>query len=226
MCIKRIVLTMYESFSVNYNKNIKSLFKYHIIFTKRNIMKRQLSFREYRRIDLILWAVMLTIFEAVIIKASNGWFYDQPFTVSLAAVMTSIVYMRWGVWGGIHAALSGFVFCLFSGGTLNQYIIYTVGNLCSLPAAFLLKKLGHEKVRTGQYLGLIFPALVLVLMQAGRAVVSMLLGASPSGALGFFTTDALSMLFTLIIIWIVRKLDGVYEEQKHYLLRIHEENAA
>lgn len=187
-------------------------------------MKRQLSFKEYRRIDLALWAVMLAVFEAVIIKASNSWFYDQPFTVSLAAVMTSIVYMRWGFWGGIHAALSGFVFCLFSGGTVNQFMIYTAGNLCSLPAVFLLKKLGHEKVRTGQYLSLIFPALVLILMQAGRAAVSIILGARPSGTLGFFTTDALSMLFTLVIIWIVRRLDGIYEEQKHYLLRIHKDD--
>lgn len=188
-------------------------------------MKKQLSFKEYRRIDLAIWAAMLVIFEGIIIKASNSWFADQPFTVSLAAVLTSIVYMRWGAWGGIHAALSGFAFCLFSGGTVNQYMIYTAGNLVSLSAVLLLKRIGSEKVRAGQYLSLIFPALVLVLMQAGRALVSLLLGASPSGALGFFTTDALSMLFTLLIIWTVRRLDGVYEDQKHYLLRIHKEEA-
>ena len=39
--------------------------------------------------------------------------------------------------------------------------------------------------------------------------------------LGFFTTDSLSLLFTFVIIWIARKLDGVYEDQKHYLLRIN-----
>lgn len=189
-------------------------------------MKRQRSFQEYRRIDLSLWAVMLVVFEAIIIRASNSWFYDQPFTVSLAAVMTSIVYMRWGAWGGLHAVLSGFVFCLFSGGTISQCIIYMLGNLFSLPAVLLLKKLGHERVREGQYLSLIFPALVLLLMQAGRALVSIALGARPAGTVGFFTTDALSMLFTLVIIWIVRRLDGIYEEQRHYLLRINEEKRA
>lgn len=187
-------------------------------------MKRQISLKEYRRIDLALWAVILVVFEAIIIKASNSWFYDQPFTVSLAAAITSIVYMRWGVWGGFHAALSGFAFCLFSGGTVNQFMIYTAGNLFSLLAVLFLKKLGKEKVRTGQFLHLIFPALVLVLMQMGRAVMAVLLGANPAGILGFFTTDSLSMLFTLVIIWIVRRLDGVYEDQKHYLLRMQEEN--
>ncbi len=187
-------------------------------------MKKRISLNGYRRIDLALWAVILVIFEAVIIKASNSWFYDQPFTVSLAAAITSIVYMRWGVWGGIHAALSGFAFCLFSGGTVNQFMIYTAGNLFSLPAVLVLKAVGKERVRTGQFLHLIFPALVLVFMQAGRAVVALILGAAPAGVLGFFTTDSLSMLFTLLIIWIVRRLDGVYEDQKRYLLRIQEGN--
>ncbi|MCC8059623.1 MAG: hypothetical protein LIO81_02095 [Clostridiales bacterium] len=186
-------------------------------------MKKQISFQEYRRIDLLLWAVMLMLFETIIIKASNSWFADQPFTVSLAGAMTAIVYMRWGAWGGIHAALSGFVFCLFSGGTVNQYIIYTAGNLFSLASVPLLKRIGCERVREGQYLCLLFPALVLFLMQTGRAAVAVVLGAEPAAALGFYTTDALSMLFTLVIIWIVHRLDGVYEEQRHYLLRIQEE---
>lgn len=188
-------------------------------------MKRQISLKEYRRIDLALWGVILAVFETIIIKASTGWFADQPFTVSLAAAMTSIVYMRWGAWGGIHAALAGFVFCLFSGGTVNQFMIYVAGNLFSLGAVLMLKRFGSERVRTGQYLFLIFAALVQILMWTGRAAVSILLGTSPAIAAGFFTTDVLSMLFTLMIIWTVRKLDGVFEDQKHYLLRIHSEDA-
>lgn len=186
-------------------------------------MKRQISIKEYRSIDLALWGVMLAVFETIIVKASTSWFPDQPFTVSLAAAMTSIVYMRWGALGGIHAALAGFVFCLFSQGTVSQFLIYVAGNLFSLGAVPVLKKLGAETVRTGTYLKLLFPALVQILMWAGRAVVSMVLGAEAGMAAGFFITDALSMLFTLMIIWSVRKLDGVYEDQKHYLLRINEE---
>ena len=86
----------------------------------------------------------------------------------------------------------------------------------------LLKAWGKERVRTG-HLSLIFPLLVQVLMQAGRAAAALLMGAEPANTVGFFTTDSLSLLFTFVIIWIARKLDGVYEDQKHYLLRIHAE---
>ena len=75
-------------------------------------------------------------------------------------------------------------------------------------------------MRTGN-LALVFPLLVQVLMQAGRAAAALLLGVEPADVVGFFTTDSLSLLFTFVIIWIARKLDGVYEDQKHYLLRIN-----
>ena len=183
-------------------------------------MKRQRTWKEYRAIDLTLLGLALAVFEFIIVRAANWWFPGQPFTVSLAAAITSIVYMRWGAWGAIHAVEAGAVFCLFSGATPQQYIIYCVGNLASVAAVLLLKALGKERVRTG-HLSLVFPILVQVLMQAGRAAAALLLGAAPGSVAGFFTTDSLSLLFTFVIIWIARKLDGVYEDQKHYLLRLH-----
>ncbi len=187
-------------------------------------MKRQLTLQEYRGIDLALFALMFAVFEFIIVRVANGQFFrDQAFTVSLAAAITSIVYMRWGWWGGIHAALAGALFCLYSGGTAEQYMIYTVGNLFSLPAVLWLKRAGPEKVRTGRWAAMLFPLAVIALMQGGRAVMSLLLGAPAGAALGFFTTDSLSILFTLVIVWIARRLDGVYEDQKHYLLRIQKE---
>ena len=185
-------------------------------------MKRQRTWKEYRAIDLALLAAALAVFEFIIVRAANWWFPGQPFTVSLAAAMTSIVYMRWGAWGAIHAVEAGFVFCFFSGASGKQFFIYCIGNLVSVLAVLLLKALGKERVRTG-HLSLIFPLLVQVLMQAGRAAAALLMGAEPANTVGFFTTDSLSLLFTFVIIWIARKLDGVYEDQKHYLLRIHAE---
>lgn len=184
-------------------------------------MKRQRTWKEYRAIDLTLLGLALAVFEFIIVRAANWWFPGQPFTVSLAAAITSIVYMRWGAWGVIHAVEAGFVFCLFSGGTGEQFVIYCAGNALSVLAVLLLKRLGKERVRTG-HLSLVFPLLVQVLMQAGRAAAALLLGAEPGSAAVFFTTDSLSLLFTFVIIWIARKLDGVYEDQKHYLLRVHD----
>lgn len=189
---------------------------------KRGIMEKRRTWKEYRAIDLGLLAAALAIFEFIIVRAANWWFPGQPYTVSLAAAVTSIVYMRWGAWGMLHAAEAGAVFCFFSGGGGEQYLIYCAGNLLSAFVPLLMKAAGKEKARTGG-LGLAFAALTLLLMQAGRAAAAIALGAAPAAAAGFFTTDSLSYVFTLVIIWIAQKLDGVYEDQKHYLLRLHAE---
>ena len=58
-------------------------------------------------------------------------------------------------------------------------------------------------------------------MQAGRAAVSLAFGTTPAAALGFITTDTVSYIFTVVILWITSRLDGMLEDQKHYLIRIN-----
>ena len=183
-------------------------------------MNKQRTLKQYRIIDLAFFALMLLVTEYLIVRAANYWFPAQPYTVSVAAALVSLVYMRWGWWGGIHAVLAGLVFCFFSAATRQQYLIYCGGNLLSLLAVYLLCRIGKEKVRTGR-LALLFPLLVQFLMILGRALLALALGIRLSEAAGFFTTDVLSFLFTFVIIWIARRLDGIYEDQKHYLLRLH-----
>ena len=185
-------------------------------------MERQRSIGEYRIIDIVIMGIMLAIFESLIVTASRSWFANQLYTASLAAALTSICYMRWGPWGAIYAVESAVVFCVFSSATQEQFVIYIIGNLFSLPIPFIMKKIGKEKVRTSE-LGLIFPMLVQLLMHVGRATVGLVLGHSLSEVLAFFTRDSLSYIFTFVIIWIARKLDGVYEDQIHYLLRLKEQ---
>lgn len=191
-------------------------------------MKRQLSLQEYRTIDLVLFAIILALFEFLIVRFAIFSYY----TVSLVAVITAVVYMRWGWWGAIHAVLGGVLFCAYYAGVAppdqpvraGQYIIYMVGNLFSLAAVPVLKKLGEERVRGSVLASLLFSLSVILLMQGGRAVVALVLGeATAQTAPGYFTGDAISVLFTLVVTWIVRRLDGVFEEQRHYLTRLQEE---
>ncbi len=192
-------------------------------------MKKQMTIQQYRAIDLLLFAAMLALFEFLIVRFATGSFYG---TVSLAAALTSIVYMRWSWWGGIHAALSGALFCLYYsmvGGaqsvTWRDYAIYILGNLCSLLAVFALVKIGKERVRQSAFWSLGFALAVILLMQGGRMLLALALG-KPSETLisDYFLYDCLSILFTLLVTWIVRRLDGVFEDQKHYLLRVQEES--
>ena len=184
-------------------------------------MKRQLSFQEYRAIDLAMLAALLCITETLIVKAATWWFADQLYTVSVVGALTAIVLMRWGPWAAIHAVLGGAVFCFASHGSFRQLLVYCIGNLLSMLMLLPLKYLGGERIRLDSILSVCFGVGTLLLMQLGRALTALVLGTDFQTCLGFFTTDALSLLFTGLIIWIARRLDGIFENQRHYLLRIH-----
>ncbi len=186
-------------------------------------MNRRLSVGQYRSIDLAIFAVMLAVFETIVVFAARAWFPGEPYAISVVPVVTAIVMMRWGWWAALHALLGGVVYSTASGGSAQQMLIYALGNLASLGAMTMIKGLGAGKICGSSLLTIAFGACVTLLMQAGRALVSLTCGASPADAAGFFTTDVITLLFTLTVLWIVRRLDGVFEDQRHYLSRLHEE---
>lgn len=182
-------------------------------------MKRQMTLAQYRSVDITLFALLLAVFESIITLAATGWFPGQLYTVSLTPALCAIVLMRWGGWAGLHALLGGGVFALVSGGTLRQLAIYALGNLACLLTLPVLRGTGKERIRSDKLLTLLFALGVCLLMQLGRAAAALAMGTEPGLCAGFFTTDALSALFAMVIVSLARRLDGLFEDQKCYLLR-------
>ena len=186
-------------------------------------MQPRRTIGQYRAIDLSLFALILIVFETIIVRASTRWFPQEAWTVSVVAAVTAIVMVRWGSWAGIHAVIGGIVFVLASHGTGSQYVIYGIGNLAGLAVLPLLKKWGWQKLHSNMLLNFLYGLLTLLFMQAGRGLLSLAFGASLSAAMGFVTTDAVSCIFTLVILWITTRLDGMLEDQRHYLERLNEQ---
>ena len=186
-------------------------------------MNRQISFSQYRQIDLIILTAVLAISQFFIHVASSFWFPEQLYVVSPVAAVVALVMMRWSGYAAVHAVFGGLFFTALSGGTWQHYIIYGAGNLLSLLALVMFKVYDKERIRQDAFLALAFALITQLLMQLGRAAVAAILGFPAAACLGFITTDLLSALFTLFIIWIVRRIEGLFEDQKHYLLRIQSE---
>jgi len=188
-------------------------------------MQRRMTAGLYRTVDLSLFAMMLLVFENIIIFASIRWFPGQPYTVSLVPAVVAIVLVRWGPWAAIHAVLGGLIVCIQARTDVSRYLVYCIGNLLPLALLPLLSKWRREQGVWKDSAGVLgYGIAVLLLIQAGRAVMTMIFGAGPVLALGCFTTEAITDLFTLVILWIVRRLDGILEDQRHYLRRIQEED--
>ena len=186
-------------------------------------MKQQISFAQYRTIDLSILSVVLVLSQGLIHFAASNWFADQLYVVSPVAAVATLVMMRWGPWAAIQMVLGGVVYTALAGGTVQHYLIYGAGNLLAMLALVMFRIRNKEQVRRSATLTLVFALCVQLLMQLGRAGVAALLGHEPAVCLGFITTDILSELFTLFVAWIIRRVEGLFEDQKHYLLRLQSE---
>lgn len=186
-------------------------------------MKQQITFRQYRTMDVLMFSALLCVCETLITFGATRWFTGEPYTLSITPAVTAIVMVRWGGLAAIPAVLGAFVFCLVSGAALPQYIIYCVGNLASLVLTQVLCRDGWKRLHENVLLSMLYGLLTAVLMQLGRFLLALIMGNSLSLCVGFITTDVLSGLFSVLIVWITRRLDGVLEEQRHYLKRVADE---
>ena len=95
-------------------------------------MNRQITFRQYRAMDLGMFTALLCVCEALITLGATRWFPAEPWTLSLTPAVTAIVMVRWGGFAAVPAVLGAFVFCVASGATLPQFAIYCLGNLAAM----------------------------------------------------------------------------------------------
>ncbi len=186
-------------------------------------MNRQLTLSQYRAIDLGILAAILFVSQSLISLVSTTLYADQLYIVSTVGPVVGLVMMRWGPWAAIHAVFGGLLYTFLSGGSWQHYLIYGLGNLAGLGCLGLFKLLGKEKIWSSGLLTLLYGLAVQLLMLLGRGLVALIMGYELGVCLGFVTTDALSILFTMVILWVTRQVPGLLEDQKHYLLRLQAE---
>lgn len=178
-------------------------------------------------LDLIIFAVLVIIFEAIATYASSQWTFFQKITlvnISVTLLLVCITMMRWNGYAAIHAVVGGIVYCYVIGdATMEQYIIYCVGNLFALVALLVIKWFGKEAIRNSIWKIVVFAATAYLGMAAGRSLVAFFFGGDLQVFTVYITADIVSLLFATVVLICLRKSDGMIEDQKAYLLRIEKE---
>ncbi len=184
---------------------------------------KQITFKEYRNIDLTIFCVLTAIFETIAAFASNQWFVLQAMTVSITLALTCITFLRWGAYGLFPSLIGAFVYCASIGGSAQQYLIYCGGSLFVLAVYPLMKKITKEKIRQDFFFKLVFACSTYLALTMGRWICSLPFELSIGTFLTFLGTDVLSLLFAIVVLTIAKNIDGLIEDQKSYLLRLERE---
>lgn len=83
--------------------------------------------------------------------------------------------------------------------------------------------MGKEAVRAKAHFTVLFVAAAFGGAQLGRWLVSLIFGGSLGSIVTFFMSDSLSLLYAAVVVLISRKADGLFEDQKSYLIRTEAE---
>ena len=185
---------------------------------------RIISFRQYKITDLMLFAAILVAFELILHFAfvafrGNGAF----FTFSPMVPIVLLIMMRWGWVSVFYAVGDGALYCLLNGGSWQSYLTYCIGNAFIMLLLLLNRFVGKEKIRRKLYLSLLYVLIGWVVTILGRSAVAACTGTNFVGALLGQMFELMSLAIGMLIVVIMRRLDGMFEDQKHYLKRLDEE---
>lgn len=186
-----------------------------------------ISFSQWRTVDLTVFAAITAIAE-IAAHFAAVWFPDAAiYSFSLMLPLVTVVFMRWG-WQGIPIAVAdGALYCFLNGGDSEQYIAYVVGNGLISAELILIAALGKKKISNSAALSMSLLVIGYSAVNLSRSVVYALLGESFLGAVsfafGFGDSGLLALVMGAVILFVLRRLDGMFEDQKAYMLRQEEE---
>ncbi len=186
-------------------------------------MNKEISFSQYRGIDLTILTILTAGAEAIVALAASKWFTSELYSLSPMVALVCIVMMRWNAWAAIPAMLSGAAFCAVMGQSWEHFLVYCVGNCGALAAMVWFKALGKDAVRKRIEVTILYTITAFAGTIVGRWAIALLLGYELDSIVDFFLVDSLSLLFAVVVTLIARRIDGLFEDQKSYLIRAEEE---
>lgn len=184
---------------------------------------RLISFKQYKLTDLFLFAAILAGFELILHFAMVAFGDNANFTFSPMVPLVLVMMMRWGWVSVFYAVGDGALYVLLKGGSWQSLIIYCVGNACIMLLLIYIRFVGKERIRKSAFLSILFVVLGWAVTVLGRSAVAAIVGESFVYAIVQQLSDLVSMVIGAVIILIMRRLDGMFEDQKHYLRRLDDE---
>ena len=188
---------------------------------------RLISFGQYRTTDLFLFAVIFVAFELLIRYAVSAF---SSISFSSLVPVVVLVLIRWGWPAAFYAAGGGLLYCLLNLGSEgflpSHYAVYIIGNLFICLLLLVNRYVGKKRIISKWYFSALYVLAAWLLAAFGRTIVAACFGFDFAATLVGQLSDLVTLGVAVVIILVMRRLDGMFEDQKAYLLRLDEERKA
>ncbi len=186
--------------------------------------QKSLSFGQYRTADITIFTVIATVFESLVTLAATKWFPDQAYSISFVYVFVSLVAMRWGAWMLVPSTTCALAYCIVLGAVWQMYVVMIVGNAFCVLLLVLHKIIGKQRIRDSAWWTVLYVIVAYLCISLGRFLVGLPMpDVTMQASLNGILYDALPAAFALLVVLICRKQNGLFEDQKHYLIRTQKE---
>lgn len=192
---------------------------------------RFISINQYRFTDLFIFLLILAVGELLQFFAMKWFPRAALYTVSFMVPITLIVMIRWGWPSVIYALLSGVIYCALNQLSGVWYATYIIGNAFIALLLIPIKFIGKEKIIKKWWATLLFVVAAWVLVYLGRsavfaigyAILPVENAVAYSGLITFAVLEALSLALAIAVMLVLRRLDGLLEDQHKYIRRLDKE---
>lgn len=186
---------------------------------------RLISLKQYRATDLVIFAVILIIFDLLAHFAPMLFTSEVIFSFCLTVPITLLVMIRWG-WCSVFFAIGdGLLLTVINNPSVWQsYLCYGVGNASLMLLLLFVKFVGKKRIASTWYFTSLFVVCGWIVQNLSITVMNVICGYSFVSYLGsnfgFGITGVLSLVMGLVIVLVLRRLDGMFEDQIEYLKRL------
>ena len=188
---------------------------------------RLISFRQYCLTDLFLFAVILIAFELILHFAYRAFGQATLFFFSPMPAIVLLVMMRWGWPSVFYAVFDGLLYCLLNlkteGFENSFFAIYIIGNAAIMVLLLMTRFMGRKRIAGKWYFSLLFTVAGWLAVVLGRAIVAACFGKNFLGAVLNQLMEPMTLAISVLIILVMRRLDGMFEWQRGFLKRLDEE---
>ena len=190
---------------------------------------RILSVGQYRLTDLLLFTVILVVYDLLAQYALQRFAGSLGlFAFTLTVPIVVLIMMRWGWWSVFFAVGDGILLSALINPTMWQaYVSLSVGNAAMMLLLIPLKLIGKKKIAGKWYFSALFVISAWILSVLGISVVQTICGfnfaESFAANAGVGRTGLLALFVAVLLITVLRRFDGMFEDQVTYLKRLDKE---
>lgn len=186
---------------------------------------RLISIKQYKTTDLVIFAAILIIFDLLAYYSSKLFAGGVIYSFCLTVPITLLVMIRWG-WCSVFFAVGDALLLtiLHNPAVWQSYLCYAVGNASLMLLLIAVKLIGKKRIASAWYFTLPFVLCGWALQNLTLTIMNTICGYSFASSavsnFGFGITGVLSLAMGVVITLVLRKLDGMYEDQMEYLKRL------